>query len=159
MFVLLNCSKGKTAGKYKKKEKLRKEVIEAIIKLLDDVNPYVANFRSARDRLNTNPEESFHMRIVSDRLKDGRTYDVPTASEVAALIPGGFTIDMPSRDIVVEEKSWSLQKISEIHPSYLPLQYPLLFPNGEDGYRLGILKGYNRMSRKKKKIQKNQTNA
>ncbi|KAG7583453.1 Nucleic acid-binding OB-fold [Arabidopsis suecica] len=128
-------SKGKSAEKYKKKPKLRKEIIEAIIKLLNDVNPYVEHFRQARDRFNTNPEQSFHMKIVSNRVKDGRTYSVPTASEVAALIPGDFHIGMPSRDIVIEEKSGFLQRISEIEPCYLALQYPLLFPNGEDGYR------------------------
>ncbi|XP_019082642.1 PREDICTED: uncharacterized protein LOC109125469 [Camelina sativa] len=134
-------SKAKNSGKYKNKHKLRPEVIAAIIKMLDVVNPYVENFRSAKERLDTNPEESFHMRIVSDRLKDGRNYDVPTSSEVAALIPGDFHVAMPTRDIVIEEKSGELQRISEIHPAYLALQYPLLFPNGEDGYRPGILKG------------------
>ncbi|KAG7589037.1 hypothetical protein ISN44_As07g013540 [Arabidopsis suecica] len=143
-------SKGKSAGKYKKKPELRKEIIEAIIKLLNEVNPYVDNFRQARDRFNTNPEESFHMKIVSDRVKDGRTYAVPTASEVAALIPGDFHIGMPSRDIIIEEKSGFLQRISEIEPCYLALQYPLLFPNGEDGYRPGILKGNNHGKKKNK---------
>ena len=31
------------------------------------------------------------------------------------------------------------KRIYELHPSYLPLQYPLLFPKGEDGYKEGIL--------------------
>ena len=31
-----------------------------------------------------------------------------------------------------------LKKISELHVSYLPLQYPLLFPYAEDGYRTDI---------------------
>ncbi|XP_019095563.1 PREDICTED: uncharacterized protein LOC109130455 [Camelina sativa] len=74
-------SKGKNAHKFKKKGNLRQDVIAAIIKLLNEVNPYVKTFRSARDRMNTSPEESFHMRIVSDRVKDGQKYDVPTASE------------------------------------------------------------------------------
>ncbi|XP_012835448.1 PREDICTED: uncharacterized protein LOC105956154 [Erythranthe guttata] len=39
------------------------------------------------------------------------------------------------RDIVVETRSNKLQRISELHPHYLPLQYPLLFPYGEDDYR------------------------
>lgn len=56
------------------------------MKMLNEVNPYVKQFRSARDRFNTQPEDAFHMRIVSDRLKDGRRYNTPTASEVAALI-------------------------------------------------------------------------
>lgn len=109
--------------------------------MLNDVNPYVTKFRQARDRLNTNPDQSFHMRIVSDRKKDGRIYSVPTANEVAALIPGDFHVDMPSRDIVIEETSGFLQRISEIEACYLPLQYPLLFPRGEDGFRKGIQKG------------------
>ncbi|KAG7572528.1 Nucleic acid-binding OB-fold [Arabidopsis suecica] len=143
-------SKGKSSGKYKKKPELRKDIIEAIIKLLNEVNPYVAHFRQARDRFNTNPEQSFHMKIVSDRVKDGRTYAVPTASEVAALIPGDFHVGMPSRDIIIEEKSGYLQRISEIEPCYLALQYPLLFPKGEDGYRTGILKGNNHGKKKNK---------
>ncbi|XP_056855468.1 uncharacterized protein LOC108807616 [Raphanus sativus] len=134
-------------GKYKKKadkakkESLRKKVIEMIVQMLNQVNPYVHQFRSARDRFNTNSGATFHMRIVSSREKDGRTYDTPTASEVAALIPGDFNLEMDKRDIVLQEKQtgW-LKRISEIHPSYLALQYPLIFAYGEDGFRLGIEK-------------------
>ncbi|XP_056855869.1 uncharacterized protein LOC108836073 [Raphanus sativus] len=87
------------------------------------------------------PNEKFHMRIVSNREKDGRTYDTPISSEVAALIPGDFNMEMDRRDIVLQEKQtgW-LKRISEIHPSYLALQYPLIFTYGEDGFRLGIKK-------------------
>ncbi|XP_076920917.1 uncharacterized protein LOC143582176 [Bidens hawaiensis] len=31
--------------------------------------------------------------------------------------------------------------ISELHPSYVPLQYPIIFINGEDGYRVDIYHG------------------
>ncbi|KAJ9552702.1 hypothetical protein OSB04_016747 [Centaurea solstitialis] len=37
-----------------------------------------------------------------------------------------------------EHQTGRLQQISELHLSYLPLQYPLLFPYGEDGYRVDI---------------------
>ncbi|CAF2073984.1 unnamed protein product [Brassica napus] len=109
--------------------------------MLDECNPYVHQFRSARDRFDTNPDQTFHMRIISSREKDGRTYDTPTASEVAALIPGDFNLDMDKRNIVLQEKQtgW-LKRISEIHPAYLALQYPLIFTYGEDGFRLGIQK-------------------
>lgn len=130
--------------KGKGKAKLRKDVIEALMKMLNDVNPYVKNFRAARDRFITNKEETFHMRIVSDRVgKDGRSYAMPTTSEVAALIPGDFRAAMPTRDIVIEEKTTGmLQRISEIHPSYLALQYPLILCYGEDGWRPKIEKGF-----------------
>ncbi|KAF8052569.1 hypothetical protein N665_1544s0004 [Sinapis alba] len=48
---------------------------------------------------------------------------------------------MDKRDIVLQEKQtgW-LKRLSDIHPSYLALQYPLIFTYGEDGLRLGIKK-------------------
>ena len=39
----------------------------------------------------------------------------------------------------MELKGGGLHRINELHPSYMALQYPLLFPYGEDGFRLGIL--------------------
>ncbi|CAN6968699.1 unnamed protein product, partial [Brassica oleracea var. botrytis] len=131
-------SSGKQKIQVKKKDNLRKDIIDALMRMLNEVNPYVKKFRSARDRFNTDPEDSFHMRIVSERLKDGRTYNTPSASEVAALIPGDFSLDMDRRDIVLQQKSGKLLRINEIHASYLALQYPLLFTYGEDGFRLDL---------------------
>ncbi|XP_031091013.1 uncharacterized protein LOC115996011 [Ipomoea triloba] len=42
---------------------------------------------------------------------------------------------MGVRDILVECKSGKLKRINELNSAYLPLQYPILFPYGEDGYR------------------------
>lgn len=134
-FINIICSKGKHANKYKKNIPLRKEIIDAVIDLLNKVNPYVEHLRTARDRFVATPDQSFHMRIVSNREKDGRVYNIPTTSEVAALIPGDFTPNLPNRDIMLQYKSGTLQRISEIHPAYIALQYPLLFPYGEDGFR------------------------
>ncbi|XP_010496603.1 PREDICTED: uncharacterized protein LOC104773656, partial [Camelina sativa] len=133
-------SNGKDPDNGQGKKKFRKEIIESIIKLLNQINPHVDAFRSARDRFNTNDEERFHMRIIAKRTTDGRLYNMPTASEVAALIPGDFHEDMDKRDIVLQEHSGKLKRIHELHLAYLALQYPLLFPYGEDGYRLGIKK-------------------
>ena len=40
------------------------------------------------------------------------------------------------RDIVLRTQDNNLRKISETHRSYDPLQYPILFPRGEDGFSL-----------------------
>ncbi|XP_026411036.1 uncharacterized protein LOC113306299 [Papaver somniferum] len=37
------------------------------------------------------------------------------------------------RDIIVEHKENGYTRIKEIHPCYMPMQFPLLFPYGEDG--------------------------
>ncbi|GJQ92839.1 DNA helicase [Tanacetum coccineum] len=37
-------------------------------------------------------------------------------------------------DIIVEERSGHPQRVNKLHSSYMSLQFPLLFPYGEDGY-------------------------
>ncbi|XP_035837083.1 uncharacterized protein LOC110892468 [Helianthus annuus] len=78
------------------------------------------------------------LRIIGAREKDGRTYNLPTAGEIAALIVGDIENVVDNRDIVVETRTGELKRISELHPSYLALQYPILFPYGDDGYRIDI---------------------
>ncbi|XP_035831916.1 uncharacterized protein LOC110870109 [Helianthus annuus] len=78
------------------------------------------------------------LKLIGVRDKDGRIFNLPTAEEIVALIIGDFDGAFDKRDIIVQTQSGDLQRISELHPSYLALQYPLIFPYGEDGFRLGI---------------------
>lgn len=43
------------------------------------------------------------------------------------------------RDIVLKQYDNVLHRINEMHPAYDALQYPLLFPGGEDGYHIAAL--------------------
>ena len=79
------------------------------------------------------------MRLIGKRNKDGRTYNLPTANEVAALIVGDIGDFDKKRDIIVETRSGLLKRINELHPLYMPMQYPILFPYGEDGYNIDTL--------------------
>ena len=56
----------------------------------------------------------------------------PTANEVADLLVGRASVQ-GSHVTVLFTTGGQLQRINEIHPSYMELQYPLLFPYGEDG--------------------------
>ncbi|XP_075088131.1 uncharacterized protein LOC142161760 [Nicotiana tabacum] len=58
--------------------------------------------------------------------------------EVASLVVGDFHVSRCDRDIIVETQSRQLQMINELNVAYLGLQYPLLFPFGEDVYREDI---------------------
>ena len=71
--------------------------------------------------------------MIADRKKDGSIYNLPTVLEVAVVIIGDASQPI-NRDIILENQSGRLQRINELHPSYLGLQYPLMFPCGEDGY-------------------------
>ncbi|KAL4559822.1 hypothetical protein LXL04_031968 [Taraxacum kok-saghyz] len=70
--------------------------------------------------------------------KDGRLTNLPAVSEIAALLPGDAN-ETNNRDVLIEERGTGhIKRISELHPKYMALQYPLLFPYGEDGYGLHI---------------------
>ncbi|KAF7839544.1 DNA helicase PIF1, ATP-dependent [Senna tora] len=86
------------------------------------------NARSSNDN-------NLRLKLIRKRHSDVRTYNLPTASEVATLIVGDFGLDKGERDIIIEHRSGLLQRIDKLHQLYLPMQYLLLFPCGEDGYR------------------------
>ena len=118
---------------------LKSSIIETLKNMLDDCNPYVQTYRTIRNTiLRQSGNSDIRLRILSKRGRDGRRYNLPTTSEVAVLIVGDFDTADFERDVVVETQSGLLKRISVFEPAYVPLQYPLLFPRGEDGYRKDI---------------------
>ncbi|XP_074318412.1 uncharacterized protein LOC141655221 [Silene latifolia] len=89
--------------------------------MVDRYNVLAKSFRMARDRLYQGADGEVRLRLISARNTDGRAYNLPTVSEVAALIVG----DMENTLIV--GTLWLRNAL-----------YPILFPRGEDGHRLGI---------------------
>ncbi|XP_031126425.1 uncharacterized protein LOC116028721 [Ipomoea triloba] len=118
--------------------KLHVDIVEDIKQDLDEQNVLVKTFRFAKSKMENNPSVEYKIRLIGKRNGDARTYNLPTASEVAALIVGDLSPTSGNRDILVETNSGSLKRINELNPAYLPLQYPLLFLYGEDGYREDI---------------------
>ncbi|XP_024976216.1 uncharacterized protein LOC112514116 [Cynara cardunculus var. scolymus] len=114
------------------------EIIQYLKNILDAKNVLVKSCRIARDCFDCYLDVKLKLRLIGKREKDGRTYNLPTASEVAALIVGDDGGTIEKSDIIVQYQTGYLQAISELHHSYLPLQYTLLFSYGEDGYRLDI---------------------
>lgn len=102
------------------------------------MNPYVKQYRHAALEMRSNESLNMKLCLLSSRKHDGRVYNTPSASEVAALIVGDIDMNFNVRDIIVERIHGPPRRISELHACYLPLQYPLLFPYGEDGYRVDI---------------------
>jgi len=96
---------------------------------------YIRSFKYILENRLTN---DFKLIIHADEPSNehrGR-YNAPIVDEVAVLL-----IDEDykgPRDIVLNARDGRLQRVSEIHRSYDPLQYPLLFPFGNDGYCVNI---------------------
>lgn len=117
---------------------LRAQIVADIKECLDTFNPFVKSYRMVKEHLAGQEIPTMKLRILGKRNCDGRQYNLPTASEVAALIVGDFDPAGFDRDVIVHTHSGLLQRIPILSAAYLPLQYPLLFPFGEDGFYEGI---------------------
>jgi hypothetical protein len=106
-----------------------------ILKIMDDHNKLVESFRMVRDYLQSRQTVPVSSRLFHNHQHDPRTYNMPTIDEVATLVVGDIGDGEDGRDIVVREKDGYLRRILETHHKYIPLQYPLLFPFGEDQYQ------------------------
>ncbi|XP_060969574.1 uncharacterized protein LOC133036831 [Cannabis sativa] len=127
-----------TIQKTKPTTEIEHDIVNQLSQMLDQHNSLVKSFRMARDRFKEQPECTFRLRLLSTRTKDGRQYNLPTVSEVAGLIVGDFNEENCERDVIVEHRTNGLQRITDLHPSFMPMTYPLIHPYGEDGYRLRI---------------------
>lgn len=120
--------------KYRSPDHLHPQIVIKLKSMLDECNVFAKSFRMAKERYEATPIRDLRLKLIFDRATDGRIDNVPTVSNVAALIVGD-TDTSSNRDIILETQSGQLKRIDERHPGYLGLQYPLLFPYGEDGYR------------------------
>ncbi|KAL1364794.1 hypothetical protein AAHE18_03G242700 [Arachis hypogaea] len=113
-------------------------LIEDLLKMLDENNVVAKSFRMAKEFYQQHPTKAFSIRLVKHRAADPRVYNEPIVSELAGLIIGDFDGSNTARDILVQWRNGDLKHIYETHTLYWPLQYPLLFPYGEDGYQEDI---------------------
>jgi len=114
----------------------------ALRDLLGQVNPYVNIFVQAANRIVANPEEEIRVVITAGRNHgeevDPRRYNAPLADEVAMILPGKPG-EVGNRDVIVQRQyGGGLLWMNELAPSYDPLQYPVLFLAGEDGWSDGL---------------------
>lgn len=114
---------------------LQIDLIDALQTYLHAHNSYIQCFKY---NLENRPTNDLKLIIHADAkpLNEHRgRYNAPIVDEVAVLL---IDEDKGPRDIVLNTRDGRLQRVSEIHRSYDPLQYPLLFPFGNDGYYINI---------------------
>ncbi|CAN1829533.1 ATP-dependent DNA helicase PIF1 [Linum perenne] len=122
----------------KDKDSLRFSLVSDLKEMLDAHNILVKTFRYAKERLMDENMQELKIKLFAQRKTDGREYDLPTGDELAALIVNDSGQATYEQDIIVEHQNSRLERISVYHPSLMALQYPLLFPYGEDGWRSDI---------------------
>lgn len=92
----------------------------------------------ARDRFQQTDFIQVRIRLLDTHQTDERQYNLPTTSEVAALIIGDGQGSKEHCDVIVQERGFRLRIINEMHPSFMAMQYPILFPYAKYGYRVNI---------------------
>ena len=73
--------------------------------MLDEINPYFHNFRTACERLRECNYISLHLKTVEVAHLDQRRYNKPTANEVAVIMPGTGEEPVDRREIVLQSRS------------------------------------------------------
>nr|GEX73610.1 helicase [Tanacetum cinerariifolium] len=107
-------------------EGVNETIVGKLIKMLDQNSAIAKAFRMARNCCHSHTYVNMELRLLFERT-NSMQYNLPTITEVAALITKDFGNGEPTRDIIVYKKDSRPKRISELHPSYMALQYPLLF--------------------------------
>jgi len=114
------------------------EVVQVLQEELHAYNPYIRSFKAA---IELPGEETRQIVLCSESNRKPsndhcRRYNLPVASEVAAIMPGEGKDN--NLDVIIHYRDGGLQRINPIHRSYDPLFYVLLFPQGDDGWQRGL---------------------
>ncbi|KAG5532360.1 hypothetical protein RHGRI_026852 [Rhododendron griersonianum] len=114
---------------------LNRDIITELIDVLKP-NPYSKIFRSLAMTPNI---DSYEIRLKADPIVSDKTFDQPTASQVALIWKDNEDdSELRERNILVEKHDGHSVTIKYYYGCYDPLQYPLLFPYGEPGWHRGI---------------------
>src|SRR5882762_881967 len=123
-------------------ENLLPQIMTELQAMMHETHPYVPLYKQAFLIMRAKPPEQQKDVVVKlhmDKNADGRHYNLPTADEIAAVIPGDGSEERSDHcDIVVHLTGGGLKRISHLHPSYSTLHYTMLFPRGEEGYHTEI---------------------
>nr|KAJ0188794.1 hypothetical protein LSAT_V11C900457270 [Lactuca sativa] len=114
-----------------RKRDLDSDIVQFLVTFLGANNEYVRTFKTAKLMADESNLDFYAVRLFNN-VADCR-YGLPSPGSLGCIVSGDDTT-CTTYDIVVFSHSGRPQRISKLHPSYMPLQYPLLFPYGEEGW-------------------------
>lgn len=119
-------------------EEVDPAIVEMLETMLNRENCLVGIFKQARQRFANAEHIPVGLRLLARRTTDGRFENLLTDNDYEFT---GLAVDEDFtnyRDIVVDDKMLGLRHINDLHPCFMSMQYPLIFPYGEDGFRTNI---------------------
>ncbi|SGY73423.1 BQ5605_C005g03292 [Microbotryum silenes-dioicae] len=128
--------------------RIQSSTLTKLESMLRTGNRFVREFASAKARAGWDTAKEWVLRLCLPPGRDRRTHNLPTSStEMAMLICDSDTNtgDRGPQDLILQvhgdrcpDGRPKYQTVSSLHPSAMPLRYPLLFPAGEDGFHPNI---------------------
>jgi hypothetical protein len=109
-------------------------IVASLMNMLNSHNPIIQLFRTARDRLTSENNDHFSIKLFKTPRQHGNVYSGPIAAEVVGLVVNDLGMSDKGRDLIVQDHASNPQRIKETHCKFMAMQYPLLFPYGEDGF-------------------------
>lgn len=113
-------------------EQVDKDIVEGLLKMLDRHNKLVKAFPLGRDRVNNDESDDFKLVLISSRSQSGRPNHTYPTDEVAGFVVGDDEDTKGYCDVIVQTKQGFLKRVYETFHKFMALQYPLLFPYGDD---------------------------
>ncbi|SGY31920.1 BQ5605_C002g01277 [Microbotryum silenes-dioicae] len=128
--------------------RIQRSTLTKLESMLRTGNRFVREFASAKARAGWDTAKEWVLRLCLPPGRDRRTHNLPTSSTEMAMIICDSDINTGDRgpqDLILQVHGDrcpgvrpKYQIVSSLHPSAMPLRYPLLFPAGEDGFHPNI---------------------
>ncbi|GJW37884.1 DNA helicase [Tanacetum coccineum] len=111
---------------------LEPEIVEGLIHFLDAHYELVQLFRTARDKCRELDILEFKIQLYN--VEGARGYDLPTSNTLGAIVFVSGIANNVDFDVIIQHRDDTAQRVNKLHPSYMSLQFPLLFIYGQPGY-------------------------
>jgi hypothetical protein len=110
----------------------RSETMAFLQMLMLHCNPFVDTYVQADELMRSTSIPEYHLKLDFLLASDRRRYNLPSSQhELAAIIPGDVDSCVNSREVILRTRGGALMRITELHPAYIALQFPLLAPTGQ----------------------------
>jgi len=105
--------------------------------MLLDSYPYIGQYHYAYELIRDKPvdkQQEIKIRLCVNLQYDQQTLNLPTAEEIAVIIPEeGVYYAIDNRDVVLQARGGCFKQIRQNSPLYTTLYYILLFPKRKNG--------------------------
>jgi hypothetical protein len=103
-------------------------------------NAFITVYAQADALSQSNPVPHYCLWLDFLDASDQHRYNLPTShSKLAVIIPSDVNTCIDSRNVIIRKHGGPLLWITEIHPSYIALHFPLLAPTGQSGWHADLL--------------------